>query len=708
MNKIEVEESCVKVLECCLFMKRQPLWDQFEVALLINAYIRISENGENKNKVLQEVSERLRNKARNEGIEIDDTFRNLNGMMWQIGFIECAFKKTGYGKREPSKMFQQMVDMYQNRKEDFMKIYERAISKSNECTVKDKYQEKTITMLDCDMKNKFIKWMHVKNLNENRIEYICNVFDEASTYACGHRVSKKAIWDLRSIYELNMFFEKLRNDRIYKVVHKESAKKIFKLKEMYFDFFESAYEENEHENEIEQDILDVVAKKYVYGYRLGSVIERMKLRDYLSEKNINYTGSDEELEEIIKKNGFISNGKVLIESKNNNLKLNQEIDAIFNTGVSAIYYEPFFEIKTVLMKELHIASHEALKDILKGKRHDLVFSKNYFSNNNKVTENIAVANEIIRVWGNSVILSVSELAERLPFVPYNKIKFYLSQNNNFIWVSEGMYTKLDSIIISSEEKMIIREYVAYEIEKKGFVSLNELPLESIFEENYELSESAILFGTYEKCLSDNYCLHGRIVTRMDNQFDAITLMEQFCSELNEITLDDAILKVKDFTGVADRRIAYGVLYSSMIRVSEQLFVTQKKVCFDIDKIDMQIEKFVRDDYIALKEVTTFALFPECGFTWNHYILESFCYKFSKKYLFKTNLFNGRNAGAIVSSFLTWDYQEIMAHAVARSGIDLKNDLIGNYLYDTGYMARSKFGGINEIAERARIIREEKN
>lgn len=74
-------------------MKRQPHWDQFEVALLVDAYIRITEKGENKKIVLEKLSKQLRDKACNEGLEIDDTFRNLNGMMWQIGFVECAFKK---------------------------------------------------------------------------------------------------------------------------------------------------------------------------------------------------------------------------------------------------------------------------------------------------------------------------------------------------------------------------------------------------------------------------------------------------------------------------------------------------------------------------------------------------------------------------------------------------------------------------------------
>lgn len=686
-------------------MKRQPSWDQFEVALLVDAYIRITEDGENKKEVLQELSNQLREKARKEGLIIDDTFRNLNGMMWQIGFVECAFKKTGYGKHMPSKLFQRIVDLYQNQREEFMEIYESALNKSGGYMTKDNHEERAISV--SERRNSFAKWLCCRDIKENRIEYICSAFDEASVYAQGHKISKRVIWDIDNIFELNMFFEKLHKDKIYKGVHKDAAKVTEQSKGLYVEFFkDSDLERGLEEKDIEQEIVNVVASKYVYGYRLGSVIERMKLRGYLSDQDISYGGSDEELEEIIIKNGFINNGKVLIESKNKNEKLNKEIDSIFETGISVIYYESLFESRTDLMEEVHIASFASLKDFLKEKREDLIFSKNYFSNTDKVTEEVAVAQEIIRVWGDNVTMSVDDLAEKLPFIPYDKIRFYLSQNQSFVWVSEGVYTKLDSIVVSEEDKSAIRDFAAIEIERKGYVSLSDLPLGNVIEENYELTEYAILFGTFGKCLSDKYCLHGRIVTELDKEFDAVVLMKQFCSEQDEITLDDAIAKVGDFTGVAERRIAYPALYDSMIRVSEQLFVAQKRIHFDIEKTDAQIEKFAKDGFAALKEITTFALFPECGYTWNHYILESFCYRFSKNYSYRTNLFNGRNAGAIINKSILWDYQEIMAQAVARSNVGLEEEIIGKYLYDTGYMARSKFGGIHEIAERAKIIRED--
>ena len=69
-------------------MSRQAIWNKHEVALLIDTYSKVTAKKAEKIPALIELSRRLRNMAINAGIEIDDTYRNLNGMQWQYSFIE--------------------------------------------------------------------------------------------------------------------------------------------------------------------------------------------------------------------------------------------------------------------------------------------------------------------------------------------------------------------------------------------------------------------------------------------------------------------------------------------------------------------------------------------------------------------------------------------------------------------------------------------
>ena len=316
--------------------------------------------------------------------------------------------------------------------------------------------------------------------------------------------------------------------------------------------------------------------------------------------------------------------------------------------------------------------------------------------------------EIYRVWKDEILLSVDQLSERLTYIPEEKIRFFLSANNKFVWSSEGVYTRIDTLIVTEDEEKNIKEFVKKEIEKKGFVSLSDVPLGDIAEQNYELTEASILNAIFNKFLSRDFHLNGKIVTKEKSSIDATTIMKQYCAEKDEYTLDEAMQKVEELTGVADRRIAYPALYDVMVRVGEQKFLSNRFVDFDIHAIDKVIDSIVKDGYAATKEITSFALFPVCGQSWNTYLLESYCYRFSHQFRYRTNLFNGRNAGAIVDSKIDWDYKELLSHAVARSKIDLDEEIIGQYLYETGYMAKRKFGGINDIAIRAKEIREEEN
>ena len=212
-------------------------------------------------------------------------------------------------------------------------------------------------------------------------------------------------------------------------------------------------------------------------------------------------------------------------------------------------------------------------------------------------------------------------------------------------------------------------------------------------------------AVYNKYLSSEYYLKGKIFMKDKDEFDIISIMKQICMEKEEYTLKEAMNDVDNLIGINDRRIAYPALYDVMVRVDEQKFVSDKCVDFDVEAIDKVIDSFV-DGFAAIKEITTFALFPICGQPWTHYLLESYCYRYSKRYRYRMNLFNGRNAGAVVEANIDWDYNELLAQAIARTKIELNLDTAGKYLYETGYMARSKCNILSDIVKRAQQIREE--
>lgn len=92
----------------------QPRWDEQEVALLLDAYLRI-EAGSSQKTVAEELSDTLRLRAVNRGFDIDDQFRNVNGMIMQLSNMQFVMTDGKRGLYGASSLIREVV---QKRKAD--------------------------------------------------------------------------------------------------------------------------------------------------------------------------------------------------------------------------------------------------------------------------------------------------------------------------------------------------------------------------------------------------------------------------------------------------------------------------------------------------------------------------------------------------------------------------------------------------------------
>lgn len=92
----------------------QPRWDEQEVAFLLDAYLRI-EAGSSQKTVAEELSDTLRLRAVNRGFDIDDQFRNVNGMIMQLSNMQFVMTDGKRGLYGASSLIREVV---QKRKAD--------------------------------------------------------------------------------------------------------------------------------------------------------------------------------------------------------------------------------------------------------------------------------------------------------------------------------------------------------------------------------------------------------------------------------------------------------------------------------------------------------------------------------------------------------------------------------------------------------------
>ena len=112
-------------------MKRQPLFDEYEAALTLDAYLQLLD-GKDRRRVQCELSMALRQKGANQGMEVTESYRNLAGMAWQLQYMKNAWTGEYKETMKPSRLFLETVDLYRNDRMKYEEILQEAKERSRE------------------------------------------------------------------------------------------------------------------------------------------------------------------------------------------------------------------------------------------------------------------------------------------------------------------------------------------------------------------------------------------------------------------------------------------------------------------------------------------------------------------------------------------------------------------------------------------------
>lgn len=462
------------------------------------------------------------------------------------------------------------------------------------------------------------------------------------------------------------------------------------------------------DNAVVEQLTGVLSMRYSNGFRLNSPIEMTRFRSFAAEYlNGELTLSDDELKAYISACGICYEGKVYAVSAETRKQIKKLAEDYFADGAQAIFFAEYYAKNEDWLFGASVVSEEMLTDIFRRLFPRLSFTQTYFGFTNGSVF-ATLEREILRVWGGDILLTYEQIAERLQYVPLERIKYALGQNGDFIWNSVETFSHVSRIEITDDERETVRIVAVRECNARGYVSITDLPFGDIEERNYELSITAVHNAVYRICLSDKFDKKGKIVTRKGDVFDALTIMKEYCRTIDKCTLDDLLNYEKELTGEIHRWIPMEAGNTILVRIDKERYVADRFVHFDSDLVDNAIELVLKGDYLPLKSYTTFGAFPDCGQTWNLFLLESYCRRFSRRFRFDTPSVNSRNAGAVIRRSCVMDYTQVMADAVANSDIPLTEANVGRFLYDSGYTGRSTTAQAPEIIEMAKAIRERRN
>ncbi len=460
--------------------------------------------------------------------------------------------------------------------------------------------------------------------------------------------------------------------------------------------------------DLNDNFIAILKSYFTFGIRINSPIDIMRFKRFYS----NDFGTDcllsyEEIMDRIYKNCFIHDEKGYMLEEDAIKSILDKIYELKTNNARIVYYSSLFKKNEERFYNVKIFSQAMLVNFLKKYALDIFCKKTYFSWENS-TENNLLKENIIDVWKDDVLQDYYSLEKKMEYVPIEKIKYALVNNRCFVWNSIGIYTLDSRFVISDSEKDSILRYVDEKSADANIVSLEDIPAQSVYEENFELSKAAILTLIFKIVLSHKYERCGQILAPKGQKTDVVKTMQEYCLSKDKISLNELFNQWQLKTGTHRVIEPLNIAHSLLTRVDVNTFVRDEKVKYDVLEVDKTLETMAVDDAIGMKEIVSFALFPQCNYPWNLFLLESFCRKNSQIFKYMSLVPNSKNAGAIVRKEWKFDYNLLLANVLAKRQVELEKRVVINYLYEKGFIARRFYKCIDELIEMSKKIRERRH
>lgn len=190
-------------------MAIQKQWNKTEAVILLDNYLKCLNGEITRKEAIELTSTELRNMAKSQHIDIDDVFRNVNGITFQMHSMESAYR--GYTLMKPaSKLFIEIVRIYKNDFNEYEKILEEA--------------RKMIPNTQSN-KDEFISWLS-KEVSPAQLSELYMDYQTIDEFCNKHKIFTGSLLDITDLAKVKRIQRYIETNRLFKFQHKRSMLRI--------------------------------------------------------------------------------------------------------------------------------------------------------------------------------------------------------------------------------------------------------------------------------------------------------------------------------------------------------------------------------------------------------------------------------------------------------------------------------------------------
>ena len=215
---------------------RQPSWNMLEAIVLLEAFIATKDGLLSRTDAINKASLDLRNMALNQGMNIDQTFRNENGISFQMQSMESAF----YGKnmfKPATKLFTEAARIYHEDQNEYQKLLKRARTMiDGKKTIIDDYMQYL-----------------AKKVSPAKLSELYDCYSEIEAFCMKTKVLQKPLFETTDFEIIKKVQRTIEQNKIFRITHKRQFNKILEACRYYYQYIkEGQFPQLETESEKNQ------------------------------------------------------------------------------------------------------------------------------------------------------------------------------------------------------------------------------------------------------------------------------------------------------------------------------------------------------------------------------------------------------------------------------------------------------------------------
>lgn len=188
---------------------------------------------------IRQVSEKLRRRAVNRGITIDDIFRNENGITFQMSALEVAYTGIKTKLKQPTKLFVETVNLYRNHRE----LYEEILKEAENVVEPKSVQDEFCSYLSMQMPTFQLSDAYL-------------MLSDIESFCLERKILQNKLFETTDLEAIKRVVQTVDSNRVFRFTYKQNLKKMSTVIHAYYAFLKS-YKPDE-EKEVKPIIQDAI------------------------------------------------------------------------------------------------------------------------------------------------------------------------------------------------------------------------------------------------------------------------------------------------------------------------------------------------------------------------------------------------------------------------------------------------------------------